>query len=430
VAQAAPAIARSGEQVVLDGTASSGAISLARWAQVAGPRVMIVDADSLAASFVAPPVGAPTVVTVALSLRGRCRGPLLRADVDVTILPPTGVALIALEETSVVAGETAIIDVRLHTDVPVARVTHHLALGPALAFVAFPGRPLCVPSTDLGDAAVHFELVPPGCSADGCTGIRVAIEGSRAIADRALLYTCTVAGVGQSPSQCGYPYDCCDHPLACDAASAAGVDGTPVPAQCVEGVVHVRHPQPAAEFVFSVDPPVPRVGEVVRVTVDMVRTGRGLIGRPRYYLIGTEPFFAGGVSSQRPLLPGPVTYELRAAQAGTAELSVSILFEAEWGCPGNDFYSSSSLGSDTHRLTIDTAACAGDCDGDGRVAVDEVITGVRMVLGETALAACPAMDGDGSGGIHVDDLVAAVRLSLDGCAAPVRPGAAAPDRPW
>jgi len=59
--------------------------------------------------------------------------------------------------------------------------------------------------------------------------------------------------------------------------------------------------------------------------------------------------------------------------------------------------------------------CPGDCDGDGRVTVSELITGVRINLGLADLETCPAMDGDGDGVITVAELVQAVRAALESC---------------
>jgi hypothetical protein len=58
--------------------------------------------------------------------------------------------------------------------------------------------------------------------------------------------------------------------------------------------------------------------------------------------------------------------------------------------------------------------CPGDCNRDGRVAVSELITGVRLALGEAAVA-CGAFDGDGSGTVEVDELVDATDALLNGC---------------
>jgi hypothetical protein len=62
------------------------------------------------------------------------------------------------------------------------------------------------------------------------------------------------------------------------------------------------------------------------------------------------------------------------------------------------------------------ASCSGDCDGDGVVSIAELIRGVGIALGETALAVCPAFDRDGSGTVSISELIAAVGNALTGCA--------------
>ncbi len=59
--------------------------------------------------------------------------------------------------------------------------------------------------------------------------------------------------------------------------------------------------------------------------------------------------------------------------------------------------------------------CAGDCDGDGRVVIAEMILGVRIALGRSAFADCPAIDADGDGSAEVSELVQSVANGLDGC---------------
>ena len=41
--------------------------------------------------------------------------------------------------------------------------------------------------------------------------------------------------------------------------------------------------------------------------------------------------------------------------------------------------------------------CAGDCNGDGMVVVNELIVGVNIALGNAGVASCPAFDLDGNG---------------------------------
>jgi hypothetical protein len=59
--------------------------------------------------------------------------------------------------------------------------------------------------------------------------------------------------------------------------------------------------------------------------------------------------------------------------------------------------------------------CPGDCDGDGRVRIDELLLGVNIGLGNAPVSRCEALDGDGSGGVTVNELIVAVTAALDGC---------------
>ena len=61
------------------------------------------------------------------------------------------------------------------------------------------------------------------------------------------------------------------------------------------------------------------------------------------------------------------------------------------------------------------AACAGDCNADGAVTVDELIKGVNIALGLAAVDTCAAMDTDADGTVAVNELIAAVNRALSGC---------------
>jgi len=61
------------------------------------------------------------------------------------------------------------------------------------------------------------------------------------------------------------------------------------------------------------------------------------------------------------------------------------------------------------------SSCSGDCDGDGIVAIDELVRGVAVALGVQALATCSAADGDGDGTVSIADLVRGVAAALGRC---------------
>jgi len=60
-------------------------------------------------------------------------------------------------------------------------------------------------------------------------------------------------------------------------------------------------------------------------------------------------------------------------------------------------------------------ACAGDCDGDGRAEINELVTGVNIALSIQAISACPAFDRDMSGTVSIGELIVAVNNALRGC---------------
>jgi hypothetical protein len=63
------------------------------------------------------------------------------------------------------------------------------------------------------------------------------------------------------------------------------------------------------------------------------------------------------------------------------------------------------------------AACTGDCDGDGQVAINEAVRGVNIALGNAPVGDCAQFDANGDGAVAVNELIAAVANVLDGCAA-------------
>jgi hypothetical protein len=68
-------------------------------------------------------------------------------------------------------------------------------------------------------------------------------------------------------------------------------------------------------------------------------------------------------------------------------------------------------------------ACLGDCDGDGKVELNELITGIAIGLGTGSVNACLNFDLDGDGVVGIDSLTAGVSNSINGCAPPEALGA-------
>jgi len=66
-------------------------------------------------------------------------------------------------------------------------------------------------------------------------------------------------------------------------------------------------------------------------------------------------------------------------------------------------------------LPAPALGCPGDCNGDAAVSIDELVRGVGIALGSTALDSCPAFDGGADGAVSIDELIAAVNAALGGC---------------
>jgi hypothetical protein len=59
--------------------------------------------------------------------------------------------------------------------------------------------------------------------------------------------------------------------------------------------------------------------------------------------------------------------------------------------------------------------CAGDCNDDGTVTVDEILTMVNIALGNTPVTACDVGDANHDGQVAVDEILTAVNNALNGC---------------
>jgi len=81
--------------------------------------------------------------------------------------------------------------------------------------------------------------------------------------------------------------------------------------------------------------------------------------------------------------------------------------------PGNDIYYQCA---DLVLRRTTPAPCAGDCDGNRRVSIDELTLGVRIALELAAVDECSACDADGDGRVGIEEIVRAVGGALDGCA--------------
>jgi hypothetical protein len=74
-----------------------------------------------------------------------------------------------------------------------------------------------------------------------------------------------------------------------------------------------------------------------------------------------------------------------------------------------------TLASAALVATPASAGCAGDCDNDGTVTVDELIAAVNIALDQSTTAACSNADISANGSVTIDELLIAVGNALHGC---------------
>lgn len=72
----------------------------------------------------------------------------------------------------------------------------------------------------------------------------------------------------------------------------------------------------------------------------------------------------------------------------------------------------------TFQVTAPPPACAGDCNGDGVITIDELVQVVAIAFGDAPASSCPSVDANGDGSATIGELLAAVRHAVDGCGPP------------
>jgi hypothetical protein len=195
---------------------------------------------------------------------------------------------------------------------------------------------------------------------------------------------------------------------------------------CAPGA-HALSVTPDFAFTLSVDPPRPQVGDTVRLTFTVaMRSGRG--GLPAYRLSVDSAVLEGNEAAEphNTYFPDTVTFERRALAAGVAQVQLDVNYEAGVEHEGSCcvwFFTIAQ--SPVFELTVFAAdenqtvseSCDGDCDGDGRVRVDELTRAIGIALARLSSNSCPSLPPV----VTVDTLVRAVQAALHGCSATPTP---------
>jgi hypothetical protein len=74
-----------------------------------------------------------------------------------------------------------------------------------------------------------------------------------------------------------------------------------------------------------------------------------------------------------------------------------------------------SAGATPSVSATPAVTCPGDCNGDGEVSIDELITGVGITINSELLSTCPALACGSANSATVDCLLRAIDAALNGC---------------
>jgi hypothetical protein len=114
---------------------------------------------------------------------------------------------------------------------------------------------------------------------------------------------------------------------------------------------------------------------------------------------------------------GPVTMHIFSAlDANKPQFAANASIGDQSACDvsaGSDGKSTVTFTDGT--FTVGIATCPGDCNGDGQVTINELITGVNIALGSTPVSNCPSFDVNHDGSVVINELISAVNAALNGC---------------
>ena len=144
-----------------------------------------------------------------------------------------------------------------------------------------------------------------------------------------------------------------------------------------------------------------------------------------YYCIPTPTVTPASTHTSTPVSTSTLTPSLAASPNATpSSTAVAATETPSAGVTQTPALPQTVTGTATHTPDEPTPAstptpppapCAGDCDGSGDVAIDELVFGVTIAHGMEMIDRCPAFDPSGNSLVEISELIAAVAGALDGC---------------
>jgi ELWxxDGT repeat protein len=159
----------------------------------------------------------------------------------------------------------------------------------------------------------------------------------------------------------------------------------------------------------DIDPRPPALVE--DFALPLVEVGSLALFAPLDAETGIEPWISDGTTDGTRRI-ADIAPGARSSLAGSRTFAVTrthVFMAADDGRTGSELWAipRAALGGGP--------GCAGDCNGDFRVAIDELVRGVGIALGATPVGACASFDGNADGAVSIAELIGAVNAALAGC---------------
>ena len=96
----------------------------------------------------------------------------------------------------------------------------------------------------------------------------------------------------------------------------------------------------------------------------------------------------------------------------TTALAEVMVHDGYLSCQGSPGSPQLALGN---ILAVQVLPCAGDCNGNGRVDIDDFTKAETIIVGSLPFSDCPAFDANHNARIDIDDFTAAALIAINGC---------------
>lgn len=315
------------------------------------------------------------------------------------------------------------------------------------------GQPDCAVNPQIDKDATAFRFLPLGCDpAVDCQSVRVfvlSLADLAAIPDESALYSCRIAIADDA--RLG------THPLANREVAASAAKGQSIPTTGTDGAVEVvvgtvgsidigsgsaaAGTTTAFAVTFSLTDPLVTVAGVQNdITFDpLTPIPAATDGRPdctaepgidndvtsfTFLPMGCTPgddcsgvrAFVLSTANTDPIADGATLYSCQVAIAADAPLGSYPLVAGMPLASGPDAEILAVQASDGAVEVIEgPPPCAGDCDGDGLVAINELLVGVNIITGAAQISVCSVFDVDADGAVAINELIQAVNNALSDC---------------